>query len=171
MNKVLLCYPINLWSNILRLFDLSPPRKLDRRINDFNWSLNNEADSAVWSLSPAKIMTFRIRPPSVTISARRGLKGNGFSISMSWGMRSTRSSQQTDAFTTDLPPSSFSNTAISSASEGNASLHFMISDVCCFNSLTRSTTIASSEALSVCNYSTYLQIGKIKLNNELTWLL
>ena len=67
-------------------------------------------------------------------------------------MRSGLSSQQNDNLKIIRPSSleQFSklSTLISSVSEGTFSLE--ISRVCCFSSLTRWTTFASSVALSVC---------------------
>lgn len=103
------------------------------------------------SLSPATTRTFRVLPPTVQISAFTVFSRKDFRISISSGIRSDRSSQHNDALNISLPsPPPPEITVISSVSDGTVSSS-VISDVCCFNSFTRSTTFARSEALSVWN--------------------
>nr|GMD90604.1 hypothetical protein Iba_chr14dCG11270 [Ipomoea batatas] len=98
--------------------------------------------------------TFLILPPRVTISALRGLSRRDLRVWIRSGIRSNRSSQQRDALITNLPSPEHSSSldsrsVISSLSDGIPVSISMSSDASSFSSLTRSTTFASKEALSV----------------------
>lgn len=148
---------IRYYLTILRcLLNLSPKWQLDRCTNDLNSSLRNSTTSFFSSiLSVAKISTFLVRPPNVTISAFKGLNRNDFRVWMSSVLRSDRSSQQKEAFITSddwwfLLKKKSVTTITSSVSEGNEDSSCIMCEDCCFSSFTCSTTFASSEALSVC---------------------
>nr|ACN34700.1 unknown [Zea mays] len=122
-------------------------------------------------LSAVMRSKLRTRPPSVVISARRARIWRAASARTMSGMRSGRSSQQSDARTTSRPaPSAPASTHSSSASVGSscacacacvrpapsssasasASVAAIIAEVWRFSSFTWSSTSASSDALSVC---------------------
>lgn len=147
---------INLRSKTRRRFDLS--LEVERSSKDFKAFWRKWMDSMLWSLSAATIRTFRVLPPSVAISALRVLRCREFRISIRSGMRSERSSQHSEALNISLPsppPPPLDSTVISSVSEGTVSSS-VISEVCCFSSLTRCTTLARSEALSVWTIQVFL---------------
>ena len=106
------------------------------------------------SSSPVTNSTFLTRPPRVVISALRVLKRKDFSVLMRSGRRSERSSQQREAFITNLAPliiiSSEASSTVSSSMSVGIGLVSAINDVCRFSSFTCCITSASSEALSVC---------------------
>lgn len=149
---------MNFRSRTRRRLDLSL-ELLERSTRDFSEFCRNWIDSPLWSLSVATTRTLRVLPPSVAISALSVFRRRDLRISMSSGMRSERSSQHREALNmrrpslSSQPPwSSLSplvdKTETSSVSDGNAS-ESDSEDICCFNSLTRWTTLARREALSV----------------------
>lgn len=153
---------IMMWSRARRRFNLSSPPPpcpiitdlLDRSSKDLSAFCRKFTDWTPWcSLSAATTRTFLVRPPTVVISAKRVSIWRYLSVSMRSCKRSGLSSQQNDTLKIIRRPSSLEqssklSTLISSVSDGNVSS--VISRVCCFNSLTRWTTLASSVALSVC---------------------
>lgn len=109
----------------------------------------------VASSSPVTNKTFLTRPPRVVISALRVLKRKDLSVLMRSGRRSERSSQQREAFMTNLAPlivviSSEASSTVSSSTSVGIGLVSAINEVCRFSSFTCCITSASSEALSVC---------------------
>lgn len=159
-----------MWSSARRRFNLSSPPPppcptitdlLDRSSKDLSAFCRKFTDWTPWcSLSAATTRTFLVRPPTVVMSAKRVSIWRDLSVSMRSFKSSGRSSQQNDTLkiirrSSPLEQSSMLSTLISSVSDGIVSS--VISRVCCFSSLTRWTTFASSVDLSVC-------VKKIKTN-------
>ena len=139
------------WSS-LQTFSITPFRASWMELMLY-WCCCCSASS--WSLdessSPVINNTFFTRPPSVVISAFRVLNRRDFRVLMICGRRSDLSSQQSEAFITNLPSSSDASTSTdSSSSSVGTGLTSAINVVWRFSSFTCWITSASKEALSVC---------------------